>query len=158
MSVNEADIFNITVDDLVAMARRVDAYGRRPVDDPLNRARLATAYARSVGVRYTRYRALTALSHGKEPGPEAAISKLVLGRNLQEIAKLGMDFRGAAGIVRNAEDAALGEMQEAWLAAAGLRIAGGTDQILRNTIAERVLGLPQETRQDRNIPFNQLQG
>jgi alkylation response protein AidB-like acyl-CoA dehydrogenase len=158
MSVNEADILNITVDDVVAMARARDSNGRRPIDDPLIRARLATVYARSVGVRYTRYRALTALSHGKEPGPEAAMGKLVLGRNLQEMAKLGMDFRDAAGIIRDTSDVALDAVQEAWLAAAGLRIAGGTDQILRNTLAERVLGLPQEARLDRNVPFNKSPG
>lgn len=157
MSVNEADILNITVDDVVAMARTPDAQGRRPIDDPGNRARLADYYARSLGVRYSRYRALTSLSKGNLPGPEAAMGKLTLGRNLQALGKLGMEFRGAEGIIQNDADLALGAMQEAWLAASGLRIAGGTDQILLNTIAERVLGLPQEARTDRGVPFNTLQ-
>jgi alkylation response protein AidB-like acyl-CoA dehydrogenase len=157
MSVNEADILNITVDDVVAMAKLRGADGRRPIEDAAHQARLANFYARSVGVRYTRYRALTMLSQGGMPGPEAAMGKLTLGRNLQEMAKLAMEFRGAAGIIQDDGDAALGAMQEAWLAAAGLRIAGGTDQILLNTIAERVLGLPQEARQDRGVPFNTLQ-
>jgi len=43
-----------------------------------------------------------------------------------------------------------------WLAAPLLRVAGGTDQILRNTIAERILGLPQDHRPDKGVPFNQL--
>lgn len=157
MSVNEADILNITVDDVVAMAKARGPDGRRPIEDVANRARLANVYARSVGVRYTRYRALTKLAQGGLPGPEAAMGKLTLGRNLQEMAKLAMEFRGAAGIVQDDGDASLGAMQEAWLAAAGLRIAGGTDQILLNTIAERVLGLPQEARQDRGVPFSSLQ-
>ncbi|QUT06705.1 acyl-CoA dehydrogenase family protein [Sphingobium phenoxybenzoativorans] len=157
MSVNEADIANITIDDVVAMARKPQADGRRPIDDAASRSRLASLYVRSLGVRYSRYRMLTRLAQGEEPGPEAAMGKLVLGRNIQDMARFAMEMRGPAGIIVDRQgDPELTEMQEAWLYAAGLRIAGGTDEILRNTIAERVLGLPQETRLDRGIPFNQL--
>ena len=157
MAVNEADIANITIDDVVAMAKIPDSRGVRPLDDPQFRSRLAVLYARSVGVRHTRYRLLTQLSKGTLPGPEAAMGKLVLGRNIQEMARCAMEMRGIAGIVMDSDrDSRLSEMQEAWFYAAGLRIAGGTDEILRNTIAERVLGLPREHRVDRKVPFNQL--
>jgi hypothetical protein len=46
--------------------------------------------------------------------------------------------------------------QNQWMSAAGYRIAGGTDEILRNIVAERVLGLPQDIRVDKNVPFNEL--
>ena len=46
--------------------------------------------------------------------------------------------------------------QSQWLSAAGYRIAGGTDEILRNIVAERVLGLPQDVRVDKSVPFNEL--
>ena len=159
MAVSEADIANITVDDVAAMARRPQRAGRRPIDDPAVRARLATLYARSVGVRYTRYRMLTKLGRGELPGPEAAMGKLVLGRNLQELGRLALDMRGPAGLLYGEDaDAELTAMQEAWFYSAGLRIAGGTDEILRNTIAERVLGLPPEHRVDRGKPFNEIVG
>jgi len=159
MAVNEADIANITVDDVVAMARRPQRDGARPIDDLAVRARLANLYARSAGVRYTRYRMLTNLGRGELPGPEAAMGKLVLGRNIQELARLALEMRGPAGLLHGEDaDDELAAMQEAWFYAAGLRIAGGTDEILRNTIAERVLGLPGEMRVDRGKPFNEIVG
>ena len=159
MSVSEADICNITVDDVVAMARRPQRDGRRPIDDPAVRARLAVLYARSAGVRYARYRMLTGLGRGDLPGPEAAMGKLVLARNIQELGRLALEMRGPAGVLTGEDaDAELAAMQEAWFYSAGLRIAGGTDEILRNTIAERVLGLPGEARVDRGMPFNEIAG
>jgi len=145
MAVNEADIANITIDDVVRMARRPGWTGGRPIDDPAACARIAALYACSMGVRYTRYRMLTQLSRGDLPGPEAAMGKLALARNIQDMAAFAMEMRGPGGIVDDrVGDPDLAAMQEAWFYAAGLRIAGGTDEILRNTIAERVLGLPRD--------------
>lgn len=159
MSVNEADFGTVTIDDVVALARDLTIDGVRAIDDPVIRARLAQIYARIVGVRYTRYRHLTTLSKGGLPGPEAAMGKAVLSLAIQEMTRLAMDMHGQAGIVNDRQvDARLAAMHEAYFGAAGYRIAGGTDEILKNTIAERVLGLPGEIRVDRGIPFNQLQG
>jgi alkylation response protein AidB-like acyl-CoA dehydrogenase len=157
LSVNEADITNVTIDDVISFARDVRQNGSRAIDDPMVRAQLAQLYARIVGVRYTRYRTLTQLSRGEMPGPEAAMGKAVLGSAIQEMAKLAMSFHGVGGIVADREGLlGLADMQEAWFYAAGLRIAGGTDEILKNIIAERVLELPQDARVDRGVPFNKL--
>ena len=102
-------------------------------------------------------RTLTALSKGETPGPESSIGKIVSAPKMQDLASFAMDLQGAAGIINDAEIALLHSIfQSQWLSAAGYRIAGGTDEILRNIVAERVLGLPQDVRVDKEVPFNEL--
>ena len=68
-----------------------------------------------------------------------------------------MDIMDAAGIVRpESSDAEQNMYQMGFFGAAGIRIAGGTDEILRNIISEQVLGLPQDMRADKGIPFNEI--
>jgi alkylation response protein AidB-like acyl-CoA dehydrogenase len=91
------------------------------------------------------------------PGPEASIAKVVSAAKLQDIASFGMELMDAGGIVQDKDlSLAAGIFQHAYLYSPGLRIAGGTDEILRNIIAERVLGLPGDIRVDKDLPFNQL--
>ena len=75
----------------------------------------------------------------------------------QDIASFGMDLMDMSGAVSDVENAPMRAMfQDALLSAPSGRIAGGSDEILRNIIAERVLGLPQDVRVDKGIPFNEL--
>ena len=97
------------------------------------------------------------LSKGERPGPENSIGKLVSGTMLQDIASYAMDLEGAAGALTGTdEETARGQFQQMLLSSPSMRIAGGTDEILRNIIAERVLGLPGDIRVDKDVPFNKI--
>jgi len=144
-------------DDIFALARSVEIDGRRAVEDPAVQEKLADWYVRSKGLELTRLRSQTALSRGKTPGPENSIGKLVSATKLQEIATFGIDLLGMAGAIMDKNIAPMeARFQDALLYAPGKRIAGGTDEILRNIIAERVLGLPADMRADKGMPFNAI--
>jgi alkylation response protein AidB-like acyl-CoA dehydrogenase len=127
------------------------------IDDRNVRSKLATWAVRDSGLKYTNMRAVSALSKGERPGPENSIGKLVAGSMIQDIAAFALDLQGAAGVLSSPEDAeAAGKFQAMLLRAPGTRIEGGTDEIMRNIIAERVLGLPGDIRVDKDVPFNQI--
>ena len=131
--------------------------GRKAVDDPAVRSKLAQWAVRTSGLKYTAWRSMSALSRGQTPGPENSIGKLVAGTTLQEIAAFALDLQGAAGVLTQASsDNAGARFQAMLLRSPATRIEGGTDEILRNIIAERVLGLPADMRADRGMPFNQI--
>jgi alkylation response protein AidB-like acyl-CoA dehydrogenase len=127
------------------------------IDDPAVRSKLATWAVRTSGLKYTAYRSISALSKGQTPGPENSIGKLVAGQTLQEIAAFALDLQGASGVlVDAAQPSAAARFQAMLLRSPATRIEGGTDEILRNIIAERVLGLPPDMRADRGLPFNEI--
>ncbi|MFN3370289.1 MAG: acyl-CoA dehydrogenase family protein [Sphingomonadaceae bacterium] len=119
------------------------------------RQRIADTYIADEGVKLTQMRALSALSKGAIPGPEQSISKVVVAKTMQDMSAFALDLTEGAGLaVEPGSD--LEKLQQSYLWSAGLRIAGGTDEILRNIIAERVLGLPGDLRPDKETPFSQL--
>jgi acyl-CoA dehydrogenase len=143
--------------DLMRLARQVHWGGRPALQDPSVRQRLADFYIKSHGLRYTSYRSLTALSRGATPGPESSIGKLVGAPLRQDMASFAMELLGATGVVSDRELAPdEAAWQQSWLGAPGLRIAGGTDEILRNIVAERVLALPGEPRVDKDLAFQDI--
>ncbi len=146
--------------DLLDLARGVTLEDGRPAtQDRAVRERIAEWYAHGAGLRNTRLRIMTALSRGETPGPENSIAKVVNASMQQGIASFGMDLLGMAGGVMDQELAPMHALfQDALLSSPGMRIAGGSDEILRNIIAERVLGLPGDVRVDKDQPFNKQAG
>ncbi len=137
------------------LSARID--GRPAIDDRMVRSRLAGFAVRASGLKYTAMRSITALSKGQLPGPENSIGKLVAGTTMQELAMFALDLQGQAGVLTDpGEAAAAGRFQAMLLRSPATRIEGGTDEILRNIIAERVLGLPGEIRVDKNMPFRDI--
>jgi alkylation response protein AidB-like acyl-CoA dehydrogenase len=135
----------------MAAARRVA--GHSALENGEFRGALAQGLIERTGLRNIHRRALTAMITGKEPGPEGSLRKLLLGRSRQRLASLAMDLQGPEAL-RLPPDARAGtHFTPAWLDPS-LRIAGGTDEMLLNTLAERVLGLPQDHRPDKGKPFN----
>ena len=139
------------------LAKKVEIDGEPAIRDKNVRARLATWYAQEAGLKYTGYRSLTALSKGETPGPENSIGKLVAGSKAQDMASFALDLLELEGAVSDPAYAeAHGLFQAAFMGAPGDRIAGGSDEIMLNILSERVLGLPQDVRVDKDIPFNEV--
>ncbi len=145
------------VKELFKLARECSRNGKPAIEDASVRRRLADIFVTSKGLQFTGYRILSALSRGGTPGPEGSIGKAVGAPFAQQMAQFAMELQGSMGALLD-HDLLPQEAswQETYLASPGLRIAGGTDEILKNVIAERVLGLPSEHRVDKGIPFRDV--
>ncbi len=142
---------------LIRLAQRCRRNGRPALEDGAVRQQIADFYVASKGLQYTSYRTLSAISRGATPGPEGSIGKAVGAPLAQRMGAFAMELQGAVGSLEDEsvvpDDAA---WQDVYLGTPGLRIAGGTDEILKNIIAERVLGLPSEMRLDKNKAFREV--
>jgi alkylation response protein AidB-like acyl-CoA dehydrogenase len=114
---------------------------------------VAAAFTRFEVLRYMGFRVQTALSQGRPPGPESSVMKLAFSQHIAATTDLLLNLEGpAAGLgVTAAPDG--GFWQQQFLSQWSTRLGGGTDQIQRNILAERVLGLPREPGPDRDAPF-----
>ena len=147
----------VNVDLAYKIASEVMIDGKTATQDSAVRAKLANWYVQESGLKFTGYRSMTALSKGTTPGPENSIGKLVGAPKNQEMASFCMDLMEMNGAIWDEElSKEAGLVQMSYMGSPGLRIAGGTDEIMSNIIAERVLGLPQEPRMDKGMPFTDV--
>ena len=117
------------------------------------RQELARAYTRFELLRFLGLRVQTALSHGVPPGSESSVMKLMYSEQTAALCDLALSLEGPSGML-GADDAPDGGCwQQQFLSQWTVRIGGGTDQVQRNIIGERVLGLPREPDPGRARPF-----
>jgi alkylation response protein AidB-like acyl-CoA dehydrogenase len=126
------------------------------VDDPVLRQDLMRLYTLNEIARYTNLRMKAAKAAGRGPGPEANTAKLSMSRITRLSRDLGLQILGAGGMLLGADAPLNGMLGEIALFAPAVSIYGGSDEIQKNIIGERVLGLPSEPRSDKGVPFNQL--
>jgi alkylation response protein AidB-like acyl-CoA dehydrogenase len=126
--------------------------------DPIIRQEIAKAHTRIQVMRYMNLQVQTASSQGKLPGPGASALKLFISQHQSLTGDLVMSLLGTAGMLAKDDAIDQGHWQMAFLNQWSSKIGGGTDQIQRNTIGERVLGLPAEPRVDKDVPFKDLAG
>ncbi|MDX2274630.1 MAG: acyl-CoA dehydrogenase family protein [Hyphomonadaceae bacterium] len=127
------------------------------LQDKAFRQKLADWVVRAEGYKMARFRTMTALSKGQTPGPESSIGKVINANQMMDIGNSAIEALDLYGIINDGDLAPReGAFHQSYMFAPGLRIAGGTDEILKNIIAERVLGLPQDPRADKGIAFKDL--
>ena len=144
--------------DALDTARRSRSGGRPAMEDGRVRDRLVDAYLAEQGLQLNYFQALTAISRGEIPGPEFSIGKLIGASALQQLGGFMLELEGRNGLTVAPEDPLDARMNYAWLWGAAARIAGGTDEIMKNVLAERVLGLPPDIRLDKDRPFSEVPG
>ena len=135
--------------DLMALARKKTLRGKPALEDGRVRSAIARAYATQRGLSAIHERALEELTAGREPGPEGSIHKLAASRARHAMATLALDLSGPRGVAYDRNAKTRTDYMMSWIDGPTLRIAGGTDEMLLNTIAEKILGLPQDHRPDK---------
>ena len=155
MLTNErASIGGGTMYSFEQVANLARAMGR--TDDEITRQRLADLYTRDQLLRFLGYRVRTAAAAGEMPGPESSVMKLAVSARYEVGGDLIVALEGAAGMLAHDDAPYQGRFQDLFMSQWAPRIGGGTDQVQRNIIGERVLGLPGDVRLDKHVPFRDL--
>jgi alkylation response protein AidB-like acyl-CoA dehydrogenase len=139
------------IDTLVKAAKKAG------VDqDPVIRQRLMTVWIKATVLGYVGKRISQAVMSGRVPGPEGSIAKLSGALLARETSELAMSIAGASATAWDPAERRGNRWAQMLLQAPASGIAGGTNEVMRNIIGERVLGLPKEPQVDRDVPFREL--
>ena len=135
----------IALDSLIELARKMDKHGRSVVKDPVMRQKIAQLWIDTECLKYMGARAITKLLKGEIPGPEASVGKMGWVETHQKIQELAMEIEGPYSQILRGSDWAVdgGLWQYTFLRSRANSIEGGTTEIQKNIIGERVLGLPK---------------
>jgi alkylation response protein AidB-like acyl-CoA dehydrogenase len=136
---------------VVALIRR-----HAPVNDPVLRQRLAQAYIEDRLVTLTNQRAADRRRAGQPPGPEGSVTKLFFSEHTQRLQNLAVDLEGPAVQAWPEGDRWLQNTAWSLMRVRAKTIAGGTSEVQRNVLGERMLGLPKEPDVDRTVPWSEI--
>ncbi|MGG0643236.1 acyl-CoA dehydrogenase family protein [Sporosarcina gallistercoris] len=131
-------------DLVIDMAKTVRVNGCLLIDDPFVEDGLADLYARINGAKLNYYRNITHTLKNGRPGPESSLDKLLVSELTKELFDFAMTIQGHSGVLTHEDSLFDAEMQGQYLASFGATIGGGTSEVQRNTIGERILGLPKD--------------
>lgn len=123
----------------------------------VDRGRAAELYSLLEVTRFTRLRNQAMQALGRNPGPAASVGKLATARLARRIRDLSLSLAGPAAMLAGDDAPYTGLLTEMALFSPSVSIAGGTDEVQRNIVGERVLGLPREPQVDRDRSFREQQ-
>lgn len=130
--------------DLLTMTREHQVNGELLINDPFVRQKIGEYYAKTRGALLNYYRNITFTLKNGRPGPESSIDKLVVSELTKEIAQYAVSIQGPHGILYKEDAPVDSSWQSEFLGSFGMTIGGGTSEVQRNTIGERILGLPKD--------------
>jgi alkylation response protein AidB-like acyl-CoA dehydrogenase len=135
----------IALDGLIELARRMEKHGRVVTRDPLIRQKIAQLWIETECLKFTGARALTRLLRGEMPGPEASTGKMIWVSAHQRLQELALEIEGPYAQLTAGSRWAVenGLWQYSFLRSRANSIEGGTTEVQKNIIGERVLGLPK---------------
>ncbi|PKB25268.1 alkylation response protein AidB-like acyl-CoA dehydrogenase [Novosphingobium kunmingense] len=148
--------FGPHLDEFVKLAQGTEINGKPAIEDGRVRSAIARNHAMRAGLDSITKRAFLMMQAGMQPGPEGSLQKLVAVRSRQKLSEMAMDLKGNESFAFDPHAYVKTDWGASWLNAPTGRIAGGSDEVLLNTIAEKILGLPQDHRPDKGVPFNQI--
>ncbi len=145
-----------SVERLIERARTARAGEQRAWDDPVVRQRLMRLWAQKQTIRWTNLRARANRRANRPPGPESSVGKLLQTRHNVALQEAWVDLTGLAAVARPPDDEDLERLVFGFLRSRANTIEGGTTEIQKNTIGERVLGLPREPDPWRGRPWTEI--
>ena len=148
--------FGPHLDLFIDLAKAIEINGKPAIADGRIRQQIARNYAMRSGLNAITARAMLMMKAGMTPGPEGSLNKLVSVRSRQKLSELAIDLQGSEGFAYDDHAQQKDNWTSSWINAPTGRIAGGADEMLLNTIAEKILGLPQDHRPDKGVAFNQI--